>query len=124
MFKKSKLNFIIDIFMFIVMAAIVGIGFLMKYILIPGKDRWIKYGKNVDLYFADLDRHEWGSIHLILGFILLGLLVLHIIFHWRTIVCFIRNYMKNSVFRNMFIILFIALSFILLLLPFFFWPFS
>ena len=82
---KGKLNFIIDALMFLLMVAMTGLGFLMKYILVPGKDRPSKFGRQVDLYFMDLDRHEWGKIHLILGFVLLGLLVLHIVLHWKSI---------------------------------------
>ena len=55
--KKSKINFIIDFLMFIFMFAIAGIGFLIKYFLIPGKERWIKYGSNVDLFLFEMDRH-------------------------------------------------------------------
>ena len=78
MLKKTKINFTIDSLMLIVMMAIAGIGFLMKFILIPGKERWLVYGTNVELYWLGLDRHEWGTIHLWLGYILLFLLVLWI----------------------------------------------
>ena len=82
---KSKTNLIIDVFMFVVMLAMTGIGLLMTLILIPGKDRWVKYGRNVDLYFLRMDRHEWGTVHLVLGCILLVLLALHIVLHWQMI---------------------------------------
>lgn len=61
---KGKINFIIDVIMFILMALLAGIGLLIKYILLSGENRWIKYGRNVDLSFWGLDRHEWGTIHL------------------------------------------------------------
>ena len=86
MVDKPKLNFTISALMFLVMMAMAGLGFLMKYVLIPGKDRWVKYGRNVDLTLFGLDRHQWGSIHLYLGLTLLGLLALHIILHWHQIV--------------------------------------
>ncbi len=54
---KPKLNLIIDVFMFLLMMAIGGIGFLIKFILIPGSARWIRYGENVELYFWGMDRH-------------------------------------------------------------------
>ncbi len=85
MSDKSKVNFVIDGVMFLCMMAIVGIGLLMRFVLIPGKNRWLKYGRNVDLYLAGMDRHEWGRIHLVIGFILLGLLAFHIILHWKMI---------------------------------------
>jgi len=31
-----------------------GTGFLMKFVLIPGKDRFAVYGRNTDLFFFGL----------------------------------------------------------------------
>lgn len=59
--EKSKLNFVIDAFMFLVLMAMAGLGFLMNYILLPGKDRWVKYGRNVDLTL-------WGWIAMTGGY--------------------------------------------------------
>ena len=60
--NKIKINFIIDILMMLTMMTIAGIGFLMEWVLIPGSQRWEKYGKDVDLYYLGLDRHSWGEI--------------------------------------------------------------
>ena len=78
---KSKINFMIDVIMFVVMMVIGGIGFLMKFVLVSGSKSWEIYGEKVDLFLWGWDRHQWGSLHLILGYLLLGLLVLHIVFH-------------------------------------------
>ena len=51
--KKSRLNLIIDIIMFLGMFALAGIGFLIKYLLIPGFKRVDIYGKDVELFFLD-----------------------------------------------------------------------
>jgi hypothetical protein len=59
--KKSKLNLIIDALLLVCMAAITGIGLLMKNVLVPGYKRWDIYGRNVELYFWGLDRHQWGT---------------------------------------------------------------
>lgn len=83
--NEIKINFVIDIFMFLVMAVIGGTGLLQKYRLVSGSERWEKFGSNPEIYMLGLDRHQWGYIHLVLGYVLLGLLVLHIIFHWRQI---------------------------------------
>jgi len=100
MFHKSKANFVIDTLMFLCGISIVGIGFLMKYSLIPGKDRLVKYGRNVDLLLFKLDRHEWGTIHLVIGFIFLGLLVLHIILHWKMIVNMYHRLIGSRIARR------------------------
>ena len=84
--KKSKLNLIIDTMLLLCLATIAGIGFLMKYVLVPGYQRWEIYGRNVTLFLWGLDRHQWGTIHFIIGLVFLGLLVLHIVLHWQMIV--------------------------------------
>ncbi len=115
--KNSKANFIIDVLMFVFMFAIAGIGFLMKYILIPGKERWIKYGSNVDLFLFGMDRHEWGTIHLILGLILFGLLALHIILHWGMILSLYHRLIKSQTTRKIATMIFIIICGICLIFP-------
>ena len=36
--KKNTLNYIVDIFLFLLMMAIIGIGFLMKFVLTTGQE--------------------------------------------------------------------------------------
>lgn len=57
---RQKLNISIDIVMFVVMVALAVIGFLIRYLLIPGTEKWERYGQNIDMTFFGLDRHEWG----------------------------------------------------------------
>lgn len=116
---KGKLNFIIDALMFLMMAAVAGIGFLMKYILIPGKDRIAKFGRQVDLYFLNWDRHEWGSVHLILGLCMLGLLILHIVLHWQIIRSLFRCLINSKAWRMPTMILFFLVCLFLFIFPFF-----
>jgi hypothetical protein len=47
--KKAKLNLVIDALLLLCMAAMAGIGLLMKYVLVPGFKRWEIYGRNVEL---------------------------------------------------------------------------
>lgn len=117
MFEKSKLNFIIDPMMFLCMMAIVGLGFLMKFILIPGKERWVKYGRNVELQLMGMDRHEWGRIHLIIGFVLLSLLALHIILHWKVILGLFRKLFGQRRARRILASAFVILSLLLIIVP-------
>ena len=115
---KRKLNFVIDALMFVLLAAISGLGFLMKYVLIPGKERMVKFGRQVDLYYLGLDRHEWGAIHLILGLIMLGLLVLHIVLHWNPVKSLFRKLIGNKQLRKPLAILFSILCVLLFVFPF------
>ena len=120
--SKSKINFLIDSLMFLCMAAIAGIGFLMKVVLIPGQDRWIKYGKNVEIYVLNLDRHQWGTVHLVIALVLLGLLLLHIILHWKLIVGLFSKLITNKSTRKLITVVFVFISAILFLFAFFVKP--
>ena len=114
---KGKLNFIIDALMFICMMAIAGLALLMKFILIPGKDRLAKYGRGVDLSLLGMDRHEWGTIHLAIGLALLGLLTLHIILHWKAITGLFQKLVDNQKARWIIAPTFAVVSLILLVVP-------
>jgi hypothetical protein len=116
--NKAKLNFAIDALMFLCMAAIAGLGFLMKYVLLPGRESTIKYGRRVELSLLGLDRHDWGAIHLYLGFLLLALLVLHIVLHWNMIPGLFARLIANSRQRWSIALVFVALAAALLVFPF------
>lgn len=117
--KKNTLNYIIDIIMFILMMTLIGIGFLMKYILITGQERWIKYGRNVEETFLGLDRHGWGKVHLIIGLTLFAVLVLHLILHWKSITRFFKNAFANRALRISFVTILLLVSAGLVIFPFF-----
>ena len=118
MFDKSKINFVIDALMFLCTMAITGIGFLIKFVLIPGKERWVECDRNVALSLLGMDRHEWGEIHLVLGLILFGLLVLHIILHWKMILCLYRKLIGNQSARRIIALVFLIVCLTLVIFPF------
>ncbi|MBS2099426.1 DUF4405 domain-containing protein [Carboxylicivirga linearis] len=120
--SKVKLNFIIDILMYLSMMIVVGIGFLMEYVLIPGSERHEVYGRNVELSFWNMDRHQWGNIHLIFGFVLIFLLLLHIIFHWKLIVAIYRRMISGKSIRIVLGIILLFLTLILAVAPIFVKP--
>jgi hypothetical protein len=116
--NKTNLNFVIDALMFLCMTAIAGLGFLMKYVLLPGRESTIKYGHRVELYLLGLDRHDWGAIHLYLGFSLLTLLVLHILLHWNMIPGLFTRLVAPSRQRWQIASVYVLLIAALLLFPF------
>jgi hypothetical protein len=83
--NKSKLNLCIDALIFLFIAAQAGLGLVIKYVLIPGREAWTKYGRQIEISWLGLDRPAWIEVQLYLLFLLLGLLALHVIFQWRTI---------------------------------------
>ncbi|MHC4757486.1 MAG: DUF4405 domain-containing protein [Planctomycetota bacterium] len=120
--KKAKLNLVIDVLLLLCMAAIAGIGLLMKYVLVTGFKRWEIYGRNVELYFLNLNRHEWGTIHLVIGYIFLFLLALHIILHWSLIVSIYKKLMPNRSARWITAIIIIVLTIALVVFSYFVEP--
>ena len=97
---KSKINLIIDGIMLILLTMMAGMGFLIKYVLVPGFKRNALYGSDVELYFWGLDRHQWGSVHLYISLAFLVLIILHIILHWKMIVCIFRKMIRGKAART------------------------
>jgi hypothetical protein len=115
---KSRLNFIIDVLMFLCIVAMAGLGLLMKYVLLPGRVARAKYGGPVELTWLGWDRHDWGDIHLYLAFLLLGLLTLHIIFHWKQILGLFEKLIPQPQKRTRLGFAFLILAVLLLYFPF------
>jgi hypothetical protein len=115
---KPKINLTIDTIMFVVLMAIVGIGFLMKYVLVPGYIRNLMYDGNINLYFLGLNRHGWGSIHLWLSFLLLFLLAFHIILHWKMIVCIFQRMVPIKRWRIVISVIIVGIGLFMALFPF------
>ena len=89
--KMSLLGLVIDCLMMLQMGALVGIGLLMKFVLVPGYERNVIYGRGADLYVFGLDRHEWGTIHMWIGVSLVVALAVHIVLHWNRILGLLRG---------------------------------
>ena len=120
--KKTNINLIIEALMLLCIAAIAGIGLLMKYVLVPGYLRWDIYGRNVSLFFQGLDRHQWGTIHFIVAMVMLGLLVLHVVLHWQMVVKIYRGFLPNRIARWIVALLLACVTIVLLALPYFVKP--
>ena len=113
--SKAKINLIINGLLLVCLAAIAGIGLLLKYILVPGVQQWEIYGRNVDLSVWGLDRHGWGTIHYGFGVAFLLLVAFHIILHWRTVVAMYRKIIPNHVVRVITAVVLLALTITLLI---------
>jgi hypothetical protein len=120
--EKPKLNFIIDALMFLTLMAMAGLGFLMKYILVSGREAWAKYGRNLALSWLGWDRHDWGDIHLYLAFALLTLLVIHLILHWQQILGLFQRLVPDPRRRYRIALIFLLLSPVLIYFPFLITP--
>ncbi len=122
MMDKSKVNLVIDALMFLCVMAIAGIGLLIKYVLLPGKETAAVYGRKVDLFLFGMDRHAWGRIHLVIAFVLLGLLALHVVLHWNMILSVYRKLIGSAVARRIVAITIFISGIFLVASPFFVKP--
>ncbi|HDZ42200.1 MAG TPA: DUF4405 domain-containing protein [Bacteroidetes bacterium] len=116
--KKTSLLLLVDVLMFIFLALMSGLGLMIKYVLVPGSKRWDIYGRNVDLTFLGMDRHGWGTVHLICAVIFISLLILHIILHWKCLVNYLCRIVDTKAQANFLIIMFAAVLFFLISFPF------
>ncbi|MCK5477720.1 MAG: DUF4405 domain-containing protein [Methylococcales bacterium] len=90
--KRTNLNFIIDVIAFVGFVMLTTTGVLMRYILPPGSGHYST--------IWSLDRHEWGGIHFWISISFFSVLALHLVLHWRWIVCVITGRPReNSGFR-------------------------
>ncbi len=69
-----------------------------------------------------MDRHQWGMLHLVLAFVLLGLLLLHIVFHWKIITNVYKKIIKEPVTKRVVALVFLMLCALMIVIPFFIHP--
>ena len=114
---KSKLNFIIDASMFLAMTALAGLGLLIKYVLIPGREAWAKWGRQMEITWLGLDRHAWVEVLLYLAFLLLGLYILRVILQGKMIRVLLTRFISQPLSRLGVASFFLVVAMALLALP-------
>lgn len=120
--RKPFWNFILNATMTLCMSAIISIGFLIKYTLLSGQDRKEVYGQNVELYFLNMDRHQWGAIHLYLSFVFISLLVIHVFLHWKVVTAVYQKIIKVQLTKRIIALSFGIICAVLVIVPFFINP--
>ena len=95
--KKSRINIILDAILYFSLLAIAFTGLLIKFVLVTGIEENRLYGKDVDLYFLEMNRHQWGDIHFIFSLLFIGLCFIHIFLHWKYIIGIINKMLKTSI---------------------------
>jgi len=115
---KNRINFFVDALMLVAGSLLAGTGFLMKYTLLPGRERMAVYGRNVELFFLGFDRHQWGALHLWLAFALLALLALHLVLHTAWIVKMARSLVAGRTAQTLIISAFVLLCIVCMFFAF------
>lgn len=95
--KRIHLNFAIDSLAFVAMLLLCSTGLVLAHQLPPGsgspQGRGIGHGaaEKTVTFLWGLSRHEWGDIHYWIAYVLLCLVALHVVLHWKWIVCVARG---------------------------------
>lgn len=85
--KKLARNIIVDILMLAAMATVSGSGYLLDEVCRRGVTFW------------GMGRRTWIDIHLWSGIVIVVLLVLHIVLHWKMVDGFFRKVIPNCALR-------------------------
>jgi len=97
---RSQWNFLIDLLLMLCLAAITGIGLLMHFVLLPGREAQAVYGSGAELALFGMTRHDWGGVHFYVALFMISLLVLHIVLHWGLIVALYRSLVASRPARR------------------------
>lgn len=81
--KRSNINFIVDALAFSAFIFLTSTGVLLHFLLPPGS------GAQKSIW--GFTRHQWGDVHLTIAFTLVGIVVLHLLLHWKWIAAIIRG---------------------------------
>lgn len=85
--KRTKNNVVVDSLGYLSFLALVSTGIIMKFVLLPGRDRAAGDPTSV----LGLGRHEWGDVHFWASMIFTAAIVVHLLLHWSWIVGVIRK---------------------------------
>jgi len=81
--NRPRLNFLVDAVAFAAFAFLTTTGVLSRYVLPPGSGRYST--------LWGLNRHGWGDVHFWVAVLLLGVLTLHLVLHWKWILYAVKG---------------------------------
>ena len=107
--KKQSVRVLVDLLMYFSLAVLIGTGLLIHYRLIPG------YRGGHGLTLLGLSRHEWGTVHLWISYLLVFLIIVHLLLN----AAFIKTVIAR---QKIWLLVSLILSGLLILLFFWFTP--
>jgi hypothetical protein len=81
--NRPRLNFLVDVVAFTAFAFLTTTGVLSRYVLPPGSGRYAT--------LWGLNRHGWGDVHFWVAVVLLAILALHLVLHWKWILYAVKG---------------------------------
>jgi len=95
--KRTQWNFVIDAAAFVAFLLLFSTGLLLRYQLPPGSGRLQGAGTGHGAAERPVTvlwrwtRHEWGEVHFWIAGALVAILAVHLILHWKWIVCMVQG---------------------------------
>ena len=87
--RRVQFNAMVNMAGFLVFAVLTATGLVELLFLPPGTGGRGRGGEPT-VTVLGLGRHEWGDIHNLAGIAFLGIVVLHLVLHWRWVKCLPR----------------------------------
>ena len=92
--NKTRLNFIVDVFIFLGFVGQAISGFVLWLVLPKGGG--FRGGQGVEIVRTFIfDRHTWLNLHDWLAVVLVVGVLIHLILHWKWIVCVTKRMVKD-----------------------------
>jgi hypothetical protein len=95
--SRTTLNAIVDAVAYAGLVVLATTGLMLRWQMPPGSGGLHGMGSGAGAgsrpvtVVWGLSRHEWGSFHYWIALILMGVLAVHLILHWKWIVCVLRG---------------------------------
>jgi hypothetical protein len=100
--KRTHLNALIDATAFVAFLLLLSTGLLLEYHLPPGSGGLQGNGagrgaadRTIHLIWS-WTRHEWGQFHYYIALTMMAILAIHLVLHWKWIVCTVRGKPGNA----------------------------
>jgi Domain of unknown function (DUF4405) len=100
--KRVHLNAVVDAVALVAFMGLASTGLVLRYQLPPGSGGAVgrgtgrgSLGRSVELLWGQT-RHEWGDYHYWIALGLLAVLSVHLLLHWKWIVCVVRGQKSDA----------------------------
>ena len=89
--KKAKINYVVDVILFFCMITLTFTGLVMRFGY-PRKVRFVGEG-----LVLGVDKHFWRDVHDWAAYVMILMVIIHLVLHWKWIVTMTKKIFLKSV---------------------------